>query len=70
MEKIYNIGLIIIIGLLVWFSHLDREEFLYELTESRNSYIETLSSIEMIKEDVSFIKTYIINKEEENNGYK
>lgn len=62
LEKIYNVGLILLTATLVYFSHLDRKEFIEELRDSRNSYIESLNSIETIKNDVGYIKDYIIGQ--------
>lgn len=64
MEKFYNICLMLIILVLICLSHLDRVAFITELKESREMYIEAISNIEIIKEDLSIIKTAVLKKED------
>lgn len=64
MEKLYNICLMVIILVLIYLSHLDRVAFITELKESREMYIEAISNIEIIKEDLSIIKTAVLKKED------
>lgn len=62
MERVYNFILLAIVLILVYISHIDRVVFVAELRDSRNMYLEAITNIEIIKEDLTIIKSAVLNK--------
>lgn len=62
MERVYNFILLAIVLILVYISHIDRVVFVEELRDSRNLYLEAITNIEIIREDLTIIKSAVLKK--------